>query len=328
MQQRQAPPNPWKDFFEVYLDLGYALHAEIARDPQLAEVSAQLQTFLQKIRDENDPNSEASRTIVHEVIQRFRNKSKQILFQESSYFDEELLLFPSIQLDVAQLWRDRPLYRTGLWQWIEQLYVIGNVCLHPNRKDKFLQAVRELKAAKNGVPPPQQNEEGPTEENMDQVVDQMASMFGMDQNPAMKQMMAKMAKSLHGKMANNDNPMAMLQSIVSGDLSSLGDLQQEIETDITASIEKGELSEADFQRSRDGMMQKFGGMDGLMQMAQGMGLQVPEGAAAAAPQQPAAAPRSQQIQAPPAAKKVPAKKATPAAKKPTPTNTKKPQSKR
>jgi hypothetical protein len=320
MHQPRQQPNPWKDFFETYLDLGYALHAEIARDPQLTETSAQLQTFLHKIRDENDPMCESSRTIVHEVIQRFRNKSKQILYQDPSYFDEELFLFPSIQLDVAQLWRERPLYRNGLWQWIEQLYVIGNVCLHPNRKDKFLQAVRELKASRNNalVPVSQPQEDGGEEENMDQVVDQMASMFGMDANPAMKQMMSKMAKSLHGKMSSTDNPMEMLQSIVSGDLSSLGDLQQEMETDITNSIQSGQLTEADFQRSRDGMMQKFGGMEGLMQMAQGMGLQVPEGASA--PQQPQGGPTVKKVSAP--AKKAPAKKPT------TQNNTKKPQSKR
>lgn len=269
-------PDPWKDFFDVYLDLGHALHAEISRDPQLTELSAQLHTFLQQIRLENNPHSEKCREIVHEVIKRFRNKSKQILFQDSHYFDEELLLFPSIGIDVAHLWRERPLYRNGLWQWIEQLYIIGNVCLHPNRKDQFLQAVRQLKHARNGGPimqAPEPNE--PAEEDMDGVVDQMAQMFGMADNPAMKGFMTKMAKSLHGKMANAENPMGLLQSIVSGDLSALGDVQQEMEKEITAAVEAGEVSEADFERSRDGMMQQFGGMDGLMQMAQGMGLQVP-----------------------------------------------------
>lgn len=273
-------PDPWKDFFDVYLDLGHALQAEIARDPQMTDTAQQLGEFLHSIRAENDPRSGKCRDIVHEVIKRFRNKSKQILYQEPSYFDNELLLFPSIALDVATLWRERPLYRNGLWQWIEQLYIIGNVCLHPNRKDQFLQAVRQLKQAKNGVPPiaVEGADDGTApveEENMDAVVDQMAQMFGMGENPAMKGFMAKMARSLHGKMANAENPMGMLQAVISGDLSALGDLQQEMEKDITAAVESGEVSEADFAKSREGMIQRFGGMDGLMQMAQGMGLQVP-----------------------------------------------------
>jgi hypothetical protein len=286
----QNQPNPWKDFFHAYLDLGYALQSEIARDVEMSDQSAKLLSFLREISEqidcaggaEADPKSttDRCRQIVHEVIARFRNKSKQIIFQDVSFFDEELMLFPSIDLDVAKLWRERPLYRTSLWHHIEQLYIIGNVCLHPNRKDQFLQAVKQLKA--QAKPQGQAVDEGVAvavapeeeeEEDMDTVVNTMASMFGMDQNPAMKRMMAKMAKSLHGTMSSSENPMAMLQSIVSGDLSALGNLQEEMEKDISASIESGELTEADFAKSRDGMMQKVGGMDKLMQMAQEIGLQ-------------------------------------------------------
>lgn len=294
----EQQPNPWRDFFGAYLDLGYALQAELARDVSLADKSAQLQGLLQRIRDEQDPaQSEFCRGIVHEVIMRFRNKSKQILLQDSSYFDEQLLLFPTIDLDVAALWRDRPLYRNGLWKWIEQLYVIGNVCLHPNRKDKFLKAVKELKASARGVATAspeaeEEQEQGP--QDMDAVIDTMAGMFGMDQNPAMKRMMAKMAKSLHGSMSQAEDPMALVQQLVSGDMSMLGDLQGEMEKDITKSIESGELTEADFVRSREGMMNKFGGMSGLMQMAQGMGIQVPGGAVEPPQPQPPHPPQRQQ----------------------------------
>lgn len=264
--------DPWKDFFEVYLDLGHAIQAEIARDPLMAVQAAELELFLKQIRHENNPTSTNSKEIVHEVIKRFRGNSRQILLRESKYFDNELFLFPGVSVDVAELWRNRPLYRDGLWQWIEHCYIIGNVCLHPNRKDVFLNAVKQLKATARGQPIVEQPQQ---EENMDSVVDQMAAMFGMDSNPAMKGVMAKMAKKLHGTMSGAENPMALLQSIVSGDLSALGDLEQEIQQDIEKSIEKGELSEADFEKSREGMMQQFGGMEGLMQMAQGMGIQAP-----------------------------------------------------
>ena len=128
MQQQQQPtqPNPWNDFFQVYLDLVYALHAEINKSlPNEAKV---LEELLQKIRSQDEACTEFNRSIVHDVIKSFKNKSKQILLQDSSYFDDELQLFPSTGIDIAKMWRDHPMFRQSIWQWVEQLYIIGNVC--------------------------------------------------------------------------------------------------------------------------------------------------------------------------------------------------------
>jgi hypothetical protein len=273
MQQQRPQPDPWADFFGVYLDLGYALHGEIQRDPSLTESAQQLEEFLQKVR-EGDPHSEWHRGIVYEVIKRFRGKSKDILFQEPSYFEEELKLFPGIDgIDIAKLWRERPLYRNGLWQWVEQLFVIGNVCLHPNRKHKFLKVVRQLKQMKQGITEAPEEEE----EDISGVVQGMAEMFGMGDNPAMGELMTDLAKHMHQTMSTSENPMGLLQSMISGDMGCLGDLEQRMQQKIAHKMETGELTEADFERQREGMLQNFGGMEGLMQMANGLGLEVPNG---------------------------------------------------
>lgn len=276
MQPPQPQPNPWQDFFNVYLDLGYMLHAEIARDPASKESADALEHFLTGIREDANPRSDKCRAIVHEVIKQFRGKSREIIFQEPSYFDTELHLFPGVDgVDIAALWRSHPLYRNGLWQYIEQLYVIGNVCLHPNRKNDFLQAVRKLKGLRNPELVQPDDEEEEEEEDMDAIIENMAGQFGMGDNPAMKQLMGTMARSLHGTMTQSDNPMGLLQSILSGDMSALGGLEAQMTQEIESKLESGELTEADFQQSRDGMMNQFGGMQGLMGMAQGLGLQVP-----------------------------------------------------
>lgn len=273
--QRHAPPDPWADFFAVYLDLGYALHQEFAREAEYHSAAAALEDLLQKIR-EGDPHSDWHREIVHEVIKRFRGKSKEILWQDSSYFDEELLLFPGIDsIDISKIWRERPLYRTGLWQFVEQLFVIGNVCLHPNRKDKFLQIVRQLKQMKNPELASMQPEET-EEEDISGVVQGMAQMFGMGDNPAMGELMTDLAKHMHTTMSQSANPMELLQSMISGDMSCLGDLEQRMQAKIADKMATGELTEADFEQQREGMLQNFGGMEGLMQMAGGLGLEIPE----------------------------------------------------
>lgn len=281
----QQRPDPWADFFGVYLDLGYALHQEFARaadDAGVNESATQLEAFLQQIR-EGDPHSEWHRNIVHEVIKRFRGKSKEILWQDPSYFDQPLLLFPGVDgIDIARLWKEHQLYRNALWQWVEQLFVIGNVCLHPNRKDKFLQIVKQLKQLKSGEPASMQPAEEEPEEDLDGVVQGMAQMFGMGDNPAMMEIMTDLTKHMHTTMTQSANPMQLLQSMISGDMSVLGDLDQRIQSKIATKLETGELTEEDFERQSQGMMQNFGGMEGLMQMAGGLGLQVPEGGTAGA----------------------------------------------
>jgi len=265
--------DPWTDFFRVYIDLGHALLDEFKRDEsvELQEIN-KLKDLLVKI-EEGESGSRWHRDLVHDVIKRFRNKSKDILFQDPKYFDAPLCLFPGIDgIDIAKMWQERPMYRDGLWQWIEQLYVIGNVCLHPNRKDKFLDIVKQLKRMRQGLP--EQPVEQQPEENDDisGVVQGMAQMFGMDDNPAMSELMTDLAKHMHTTMSETANPMDLLQSMISGDMSCLGDLQGRMEQKISDKISTGELTEEDFERQQQGMMQNFGGMEGLMKMAGGLGL--------------------------------------------------------
>ena len=270
--------NPWSDFFNVYLDLGYALHGHIAaKSPETAK---ELDDLLKAIREHSNDEevSDFNRSIVHAVVAQFRGKSRDILYQNPEYFNQPLFLFPAgqgfIDVNVAEVWRQNKLFQQGLWQYIEQLYVIGNVCLHPNRKDKFLKIVRQLKREANPAAGPPEDEE-----DIAGVVQGISQMMGLGDNPAMGELMTDLAKQMHQTMSQTDDPMALLQSMMSGDMSALGDMQQSFERKITAKIETGELSEADFQQSREGMAANFGGMEGLMQLASGLGLQAP-------PQQP------------------------------------------
>ena len=276
-------PNPWKDFFIVYQELAKALRDELARDSStgVAETLRTFDTFIEKLNT-GDSHDDWHRELVHEVIARFRGKSKAIIFQEASYFDEPLLLFPGIDgVDIAKLWQEHPVYRQGLWAWIEQLFIIGNVCLHPNRKDKFLQTVKQLRASKPGAQPVAAEE---PEENMDEVIQGIAGMFGVQQDNPMFGMMTKLAGRMKNTMETTDNPMALLQQMMSGDMSSLGDLQQEFQTEIEQKIQSGEMSAEELQRQRDGMLQNFGGMQGLMQMAGQLGLNPPGAGGPQAPQ--------------------------------------------
>lgn len=265
----QQAVNPWNDFFVVYIELAEALRDETARDPTSTEIIRDFDLFIVQLKG-GDAQDTWHRDIVHKVIQQFRGKSKAIIFQEPSYFDETLFLFPGVEgIDISKLWHEHPVYRQGLWAWIEQLFIIGNVCLHPNRKDKFLQTVKQLRASKPGATPIEEEEE---EENLDEVIEGIAGMFGVEQNNPMFGMMSKLAGRMKTTMESTDNPMALLQQMMSGDMSVLGNMQEEFQTEIEQKIASGEMTEEQLQAQRDGMVQNFGGMDGLMQMAGQLGL--------------------------------------------------------
>jgi hypothetical protein len=273
--------TPWEDFFKVYVELAQAIRGELTD----ANRCQQMDNFIAKLQG-GTSQDEWHKHIVHEVIARFRGKSKDILHQNYEYFNEPLLLFPEIDtVDIAELWRSHPMYRNGIWAWIEQIYIIGNVCLHPNRKDKFLQIVRQIKATKPGstiAPIAAANEEEP--EDVQEVVKGIANMMGIDGNSAMMEMMGEVAQHMQKTMTSSSNPMELIQAMMNGDTTPLGDLQERMQAKMAQKIQSGEISEADLERQREGMLQKFGGMDGMLQMASGLGLDVgPLSAAVNAP---------------------------------------------
>lgn len=274
--------TPWDDFFKVYVELAQALLHEL---PQAH--AEQLNGFISKCQA-GQSQDEWHKYIVHEVISRFSNKSKEILLQEPTYFDNQLMLFPGIDcVDIAALWRSHPLYRNGIWAWIEQIYIIGNVCLHPNRKDKFLQIVRQIKASRPGSSLAAEPDEEP--EDVQEVVKGIAEMMGIGNNPAMMEMMGEVAQHMHQTMTSSSNPMELIQAMLNGDTSALGGLETRMQQKMAQKIQSGEISEEELQRQRDGMLGNFGGMNGLLQMASGLGLNVGPMAEQVAASVPAAA---------------------------------------
>lgn len=297
--------TPWDDFFKVYVELALAVRGELTDDSK----RQQMDTFIGKLQG-GATQDEWHKHIVHEVISRFRGKSKEILVQDYKYFDHPLMLFPDVEtVDIAELWRSHPMYRNGIWAWIEQIYIIGNVCLHPNRKDKFLQIVRQIKATRPGstlapIAETESNEEEP--EDLNEVIKGVAGMMGIDSSSPMMEMMGEVAQHMQKTMANG-NPMEMIQAMMNGDTTPLGDLQERMQAKMAQKIQSGEISETDLQKQREAMLEKFGGMNGMLQMASGMGLDVgPLSAAAGVPVPPPTKGQAKgQAKAPPKTKGAP-----------------------
>lgn len=266
-------PDPWVDFFKVYLDLMEALKQEVARDEGTEAIVKGLDDQAAAVRA-GDVHDEQHRELAKQISDKFVGKSKQILLRVDAFFDEQLELCPGV--DIARMWRSREMYRHGIWEWIEQLYVIGNVCLHPSKAPDFLRVVRKLKEVRRAQEPNPDAAIGLEEENIDEVVGDISQMLGFGDNPAMHRMMTKMTKHMSEKMQSCDDPMSMITSMFSGDMSGLAGLQEEMEAEMAAGLESGELNEEEMEQQAGQMMERFGGMGGIMQMASGLGLDIPQ----------------------------------------------------
>lgn len=277
--------DPWKDFLQFYIELASAIQSEIQ--------SPELQTHLDSVMQ---LNPKELRPLVKFVCDQFDGHSKAILFRLPEFFEtQSLKIFQSVDFDLSEQWKARPMWRKSIWEWVERLFVIGNVCLHPNRKDKFLQAVRKLKMQQQQREVDESLGQPDEEEDVEGVVNGMAQMFGLPPDSPMNEFMSDLAIHMQQKMTQSDNPMALLQSMMNGDMSVLDDVNEKIQAKIEAKIESGELTEEDFQRQQEGMMQNFGGISGLMQMASNLGLET-DGVEVEQPAQPDQAQTQQRIE--------------------------------
>lgn len=273
--------SDWNKFFDIYCELGNTICFE------LGDADENKIKFLKFLADLKivDKANEQHQTIVNFVVKCFSGKSKQILFQDPAFFTNDLFLFESFNINIAKVWNENENSRIGLWEWIKQLYVVGNICLHPKRKNKFLKVVQQLEKEQmdNNSVGVVDNfvgvevgggdvSDGDGGDEISKVVQNMTQMFGMEDNPAMSELMTDITKHMHKTMSNCNDPMELLQNMLSGDMSVLGDVQEKMEAKITAKLATGELTEEDFNKQQEGMLANFGGLAGLEQMASGLGL--------------------------------------------------------
>lgn len=235
--------------------------------------------------------------------------SKNILLRNDCIFDKPLQIIDGLDLSEIR-GKMSGENKHVILDYMEHLYVLSYLCLFPDKKDRFLKVVYNLKSqatqfdhVQNGIDdnnlvyqqpqvpvmpftPPQQvpgdaaqNFQPPTQEHIQNTVGQINQILGVGQGgddnfmgDMINDIAQHVGKSLQG---GGGNPQDMLMSLLSGDMSMFGDLIQDVSTKFDAKIQNGEIDEQALFQQTQQMMQSFQGIPGMANMANMAGMAMP-----------------------------------------------------
>jgi hypothetical protein len=230
-----------------------------------AYVSGQQQSF-------QDTPENVTNNVIRPVIKRLHIHSRDILFKNGCMFVAPILMFNDT-IDISDLWRKQNAEgKKVIWEFVEQLYVIGYIVVYPEKKTKFLELVRALKQQNADVqeienqpidtpqaPQPQRADQPQREVNsdMDKAVSELNQMLGLPEGGAMADVMGEVAVGVDELVRREGNPQLLLQKLMRGDPELLGGMVQNIGQSIEQKIQSGQLNREDLQNQAQSMAGNF-----------------------------------------------------------------------
>lgn len=183
----------------------------------------------------DDISSENENNIVKTIMKPIKSYSKQILSHNDSMFENEV---EWLGINFSKMWNEDGLSdytKFFIWQYIEDIYILGNLYLNPNKRELFLQAVKRIKE-KYPAPLPPMPVDFPAavgdqpiqiEENqINDATEHLKTIFAG--NDVLQDLVGDIAQNV-GKALQNNNPQELMMSLMSGDHSAFGDLFQDMD---------------------------------------------------------------------------------------------------
>jgi hypothetical protein len=106
----------------------------------------------------DDISAENENDIVKTIMKPIKSYSKQILSHNEDMFQEHQIEWMGINF--SEMWGESGLSdytKFFIWQYIEDIYILGNLILNPGKRDVFLQAVKRIKQKYPAPAPPMPN---------------------------------------------------------------------------------------------------------------------------------------------------------------------------
>jgi hypothetical protein len=188
-------------------------------------------------------------------------------------FSDELMCLGGI--DLAGLYNSTD--KTSQWaiqQYLETLYISGNVFLKPHKKKQFLQAVTKIKSKYNKQLIPTIPGEMFNDQSIQGALGQLQGIFGGDSG-----IMGEMLGDVTGMVGNalkNHDPNQLLQDMLSGDMSKFGDVFKHMDEKYGERLQNEPFDEKQLMQNASRAMKSVGNsvlnsnstapdMSGLMQ---------------------------------------------------------------
>lgn len=298
--------NPFIDFMGVLAQFTAELVPIVDKfSPEDSSKFYEYEQFIERLcKNNNTSQEDIILNTIKPIVKSLNGHSKDILFRNASMFSSTMRMFNDT-IDVAFLWRKQTAdERKVMWDFIEQLYVIGYLVCYPDKRTKFLQLVKVLKQQQTTMSEldddsdnnndvhtsartsTQTNVQSTSLSNQevhtDQAINDISNMFGIQQNDPMAGMIGDIAVGVD-KMVKQTDPSVLITKMMSGDMSMFEGLMQDVNANIEKKIETGELNREQLEAQAQSMMSKFQSMGNgmgnpmqqMQQMMMGMG-QMPD----------------------------------------------------
>jgi hypothetical protein len=238
-----------------------------------------------KTINEITPRSDA----VNNVLTPFRRFSRNILIHDPDMFSQELVCLGGI--DLSNLYNNTDnTSKRAIQQYLETLYISGNICLKPHKKKQFLQAVTKIKskyptptaaaaastqigrANGGGAPVPPLPAGIFNDDSIQNAMSQLQGMFG--NSGIMGELLGDVTKTVGSALKNND-PNQLLQDMLSGDMSKFGDVFGQLDAKYGERLKNEPIDENQLMEGASRVMEGVTGQSGgnpmdMMGMMQGL----------------------------------------------------------
>jgi hypothetical protein len=233
------------------------------------EQSGAIDGYLQKLNDVPTEDREGEKQVINDVLQPLRRYSRQILINDETMFNMPIVFNETI--DLSAMWHTELSddNQRSFWDYLEKLYIIGNIVLKPKKQDEFLKVVWKIKQKYGGASADAGSSGVAEEVNDDSIqnaTEQLQSMFGG--NPVLNEMVKDIAQNVGQALKEND-PNQMMMSLLSGDHSMFAPLLENMSSKYGERLKNEPINEEELLNQTQNLFKNMPGMGQFMQQSQG-----------------------------------------------------------
>lgn len=169
----------------------------------------------------------SEKTCINTILDHLRKFSREIICHDDRMFNMPLNIVKNV--DLSAMWHSHMLNEENkniVWNYLENMYITGNIALKPHKGKQFLDVVKNIKEKYgNKLPveadPEDEENDGASADAVAKATEQLQGVFGS--NPVLNNLVKDIASNVGEKLKGQDQ-MAMITKLLAGDHSMFGDL--------------------------------------------------------------------------------------------------------
>jgi hypothetical protein len=235
------------------------------------EQTSAIDGYIQKLDAIPKEEREGEKEIINDVLDPLRRYSRQILIHDVTMFNMPVVFNGTI--DLSAMWHTELSEENqySFWDYLEKLYIIGNIVLKPRKQDDFLKVVWKIKQKYGGAPGTSSSgsigiAEEVNDDSIQNATEQLQSMFGG--NPVLNEMVKDIAQNVGQALKEND-PNQMMMSLLNGDHSMFAPLLENMSSKYGERLKNEPINEEELLSQTQNLFKNMPGMGQFMQQSQG-----------------------------------------------------------